>query len=143
MKDRDDLKRGKKIIVEEKESDKLIFRKLFVDDKDELIALIILNFFKAIKKKWTYPWNNESEGMILNRTTGFIAFMKYLKPVYLFLKKQSVTNDIDFAPTENQFFEVINNISLEDKDFTKDEYKPGNSGISGLYHKLIALSNFV
>ncbi len=52
MKDRDLLKRGKRLRISPEEENLPIFRTMFIEDKDAEIAKIIWNYFNAVGKRW-------------------------------------------------------------------------------------------
>jgi DGQHR domain-containing protein len=84
MKDRDDLKRGRKLKeAEGGDVGKLIFRNFFVAERDAQIAKILSNYFGAVQLRWSRSWTSVEQGNILNRTTGFAALMRYLRPAYI------------------------------------------------------------
>lgn len=112
------------------EIEKFIFRNLFIEEKDEIILKNIWNYFKVIQNKWPKSWNQNTEGNILNKSTGLIALMKFLRPVINLVGKQEIVINI------NEFEEVFSKIDIADGSFTKDKYVPGSSGQSKLFHDL-------
>ncbi len=55
MTDRDRIKRGFESLtapVERSEFGKLIFRNMFLDDKDAEIAKVLWNYFEAVAERW-------------------------------------------------------------------------------------------
>ncbi|MBY5930800.1 DGQHR domain-containing protein [Halomonas sp. DP8Y7-3] len=133
--DRDLYIRKKKIPrADEKDKSKLIFRDFMIDEKDFELTDILWFYFSAISKKWPIAWNSEDKGVMLRRTNGFMALMRYLKHCYLYIGK--------FVPSEEDFLEIFEAIDLDDNHFTTDNYKPGSSGESGLYKKLVEVSPF-
>jgi DGQHR domain-containing protein len=132
MIDRDLYLRSKKPeIINADESQKLIFRNLFIDEKDLKIAEILLNYFSAVKAKWPKAWNGTGAGDILNRSNGFMALMRLLRPFYLYITKPGG------LPSEAEFLKVFKKINMKDSEFTADNFKPGTSGESKLYHELL------
>ena len=130
-KDRDLYMRGKKPEkVDLMELRQLIFRNMMIEERDDDIAVIIFNYFSAVKNRWPDSWDNLSQGNVLNRTNGFKALMRLLKPVYLHIAT------LGEVPTIEQFASVFSKISVN--DFSTDTYKPGSSGESLLYNTLIA-----
>lgn len=128
-KDRDTYMRGKKPAkADVDESRKTIFRNMMIDEKDNDIAVILFNYFSAIRQRWPQAWNNFGLGNILNRTNGFRAFMRFLRPAYLQLVSPGE------VPTIQQFSHIFSKISIQ--DFSSDTYKPGSSGESLLYQTL-------
>lgn len=113
---------------------RFIFRNMFIDERDLEIADIIWNYFDAIKKRWPLAWDATGKGMMLNKTNGFRALMRFLRPAYLYLNSPGHVTSVD------AFLTVLSKIDLEDADFTVDRFKPGTSGESELYRTLLAES---
>ena len=135
MIDRDIYLRGKNLIhCSAEDSRKYIFRNMFIDDQELEIADIIWNYYSAIKNKWNRAWTHGGEGLMLNKTNGFKAFMRFLKPVYLF-----IANPGD-VPSIDDFTAILNRIDLGDDDFNVDTFRPGTSGEASLYRELLQLS---
>lgn len=114
---------------------KLIFRNMFIQNKDLEITDIIWNYFNSIKKRWPAAWDSKSRGQMLNKTNGFKALMRFLRDAYLYL------NGPGEVPTTDDFLNIFNRINLNDADFDIEKYKPGTSGESSLYNDLKILSN--
>jgi DGQHR domain-containing protein len=135
MKDRDYLKRnpGKKL----PEIDSWKKKQLFLHDwmrneEDAKIAKIVMSYFLAVQKRWPTAWNaNMNYGLVLNRTTGYLALMKFFKDAcaYLTIEPQ--------IPTVDQFFKLFEKVSLNDNDFTKERFIPGTTGHNVLYQKIL------
>lgn len=133
--DRDLYRRGKKL----ERPDYLllkkhIFRGMMIDGNESSIAEVIYNYFSAVKNKWPLAWDDEGRGGVLNKTNGFKALMRFLRPVYLNIAKPGL------VPKPEAFANVFKNISLTDQDFTIDNYPPGSSGQSRLYQDFMRLS---
>lgn len=131
VKDRDLLARGKRLPPIENLAE-TPFRELFVDGKDEIIASIVMNFFRAVVKKWPVAWNSQERGDMLSGTNGFKALMRLMKDAYL----QICNADIGREVSESEFAKVVNRATLKDSDFTIENFKPGTSGENALYRKL-------
>lgn len=132
MKDRDLLKRGKKLsLIEPPETDKLIFRNMFIKGKDAEIARVLYNYFGTVAKKWPDAWYTKEPGKILSRTTGFTALMYFLRDVYISFGKLEKIISI------SEFDEVFSKIKLEESDFAPDIYNPGGMGERALYRDLL------
>ncbi|MDX1810273.1 MAG: DGQHR domain-containing protein [Sulfurospirillaceae bacterium] len=114
--------------------EKTIFRNLFIEEKDLEITDIIWNYFDAVRERWNVAWEFNGQGLILNKTNGFKALMRFLKPLYLHL---GTFGDV---LSKEQFLTVLNKININDEDFTPDNYKPGSSGESMLYRDLLQKS---
>ncbi len=134
MEDRDVLKRSKplpEIPPEVIRAKKLIFRNLFVQGRDAEIARTVWNYFTAVAQRWPEAWELKRPGIILNRTTGYRALMRFLPLAYLSLGRDIV------LPTA-EFKAIFDRVKLNDDDFTPERFKPGTSGQSELYQKLQA-----
>ena len=136
--DRDAYKRNKlpeRANVDE--SKKLIFRNMMIDNKDLELTKIILNYFDAVKEKWSVSWSDMSKGNMLNRTNGFKAFMRFLRHAYLYKSKSGVGVSPYSVPTKDDFLDVFSAVSLKDSSFNTKDFKPGSSGESALYNTLL------
>ncbi|RTM12005.1 MAG: DGQHR domain-containing protein [Bradyrhizobiaceae bacterium] len=132
--DRDLGKRRGKWSQQNFDRNRLIFREFFVTEKDESIALNVWNYFAAAGKKWPGAWSSAEMGLILNKTNGFLALMRFLRPVYLHL------NGLGKVISEQQFLSVFDRINLRDGDFNRQKYLPGTSGETSLYKDLLERS---
>jgi len=135
MRDRDLLKRGEKpqkAVNEERR--KVIFRNMFLDERDAEIAKIIWDYFKAVETRWPDAWPRTFQGNILNRTTGFAALMRYLRDAYL------SQDQLDDLVSMDQFLAIFKRVELNDEDFNSQNYKTGSSGEARLFRDLLAQS---
>jgi len=135
--DRDFYKKNKDNVnaklayTEEKDLKKLFLRNIFIDDTTDIkIAQIIWNYFYAVQKKWPISWNNNVNNNILNKSTGFIALMKFFKDAYLSFDK------IGEVISKDEFEECFKNVNLQEGDFNTQNYLPGTKGQSQLYKDL-------
>lgn len=137
-KDRDDVKRGRALSkIDRKTAEKLIFRNLFVAERDKDIALILYNYFSAVQQRWPNAWTSNARGQVLGKTNGFKALMRFLRYAYqVFLPKSEV-------PTQNQFYQIFTKIKLEEKDLTVDNYAPGSGGEAELFYTLLNQSGLL
>lgn len=129
-KDRDLLLRKKKLSLPT--ADELVkapFRRMFVEERDLEIADIILYYFEAVRERWPQAWGSTGTGLILNKTNGFKALMRVLRPVYRHLTSDGV-------PTSEQFYSLLKKSTLKDDDFNTDQFKPGTAGESALARQL-------
>lgn len=133
--DRNIYLKGKKLQLENdlKTLNQHPFRNLFIENKEEEIALIIYNYFNAIKSKWPNAWTNISlTGNILPKSNAFKAFMRYLKDSYIRL----CNGNYFYIPTEKDFYHVFDEVNANDDDFTSGNFKPGSGGESAFYRLL-------
>lgn len=131
MKDRDLYLKGKTPSTSDTEQDRMIFRKMMIEKMDAELTAIIWNYFSAVRDTWPQAWNSSDQGIMLSKTNGFMAFMRFLKNVYQFLGKDSEVVGV------NEFKSVLKKVRLKDDDFTTDNFKPGTSGETALYKILI------
>lgn len=134
MSDRDALKRKETLQPVEAAMirvRKLIFRNMFVKDRDAEIARVMWNYFLAVAARWPKAWQFKQQGLILNRTTGFRALMRFLPLAYLSL------GGMDTIVSEDDFASVFTRVKLDDDEFTPEVFKPGTSGQAQLYRTLV------
>jgi DGQHR domain-containing protein len=132
-KDRDLLKRKKQPArASPTEQFTLIFRDMFIDERDGEIARILWNYFGVVEDKWTEFWRTPKPGYVLNRTTGFRGLMLYLPFAYLSLAKPGQ------IPTKDQFKGVFDRVRLSGAEITPDNYPPGTTGSTRLRDQLLS-----
>ena len=132
MQDRDFLKRypDKKVPDPEPRYTTLLFlRPWFRDNEDAKIARLVWNYFEAVEKRWPVAWNATTRGLILNKTTGFLALMRFFREACQHL-------GITKIPSSEQFLQLFGPITLQDSDFTKDAFIPGSTGQRVLYERI-------
>lgn len=135
MSDRDLYKRGKKPEkFEGKELIKRPFRNLFIDEEDWKIAKILWNFFEAVKVRWPKAWIQVEQEIILNKSTGFVALMKFLLDAYVHFNR--IGNIVEME----EFLIILKRVNISDEDFNRDNYLPGSGGHYKLYKELLKLS---
>lgn len=104
-----------------------IFYEFFRNSENKKILSIIINYFKAIERKWPKAWNANGTGAVLGKTNGYIGLMRFLRDAFLHL-----TNNPRVV-TEEEFFNLIKDYPFTDNDFITTNYPPGSSGSSKLY----------
>lgn len=108
--------------------------RIFVDfyrtDDFLSILLIVTNYFDAVRDRWCEAWESAEQGRILNRTTGFNALIRFLKDAYLEIV------DSPRVVKKEEFAEIFDRVSIEDKDLNSEIYLPGSSGAGLLYRHL-------
>lgn len=129
--DRDDLKRDKKLqSVQGSVARRLIFREFFREERDEAIAKVLWNYYGAVRERWPGAWLTAERGLVLNRTTGLAALMRFLPVAYHSIDEK------DGIPSEAAFLAIFRASSLSESDFNRDKYVPGSSGPKKLYDDL-------
>lgn len=126
LKDRDDLKRGLKISLENDK--KLLFRKWFIEDNDLFIARTLLNYFLSIKEKWPNAWDTNS---ILVKSTGMIALLNFFGDIF---KTKEFESHQEIM--KSFFDEIFASVSINDDDFNNENYPSGGIGQSKLRKQL-------
>lgn len=122
--------------ADDKDIKKLILRKFFIDDETDIsLTQIVVNYFNAVQERWPYSWKNVVKNNILNKSTGYIALMKFFRDACLFLRKSE-----DDVIEKQQFAELFESIDIEDKSFTTEKYLPGIKGQNELYKELLLKS---
>ena len=115
---------------------KFIFQPFYDEQDDSGVFLCLTNYFAAVKEKWPDFWDDAPTGSILNRTTGYIALMRFLRPVYLeFCEKRDILSLDDCRS-------VFRNVNISGSELNRDDFIPGSSGISALYRRLMAESGW-
>ena len=110
---------------------KHIFQPFFDEDNDSGMFLCLTNYFDAVKAKWPEAWDDAEPGIILNRTTGYAALMRFLRPVYLHFC-QSPGQILTRAMCD----EAFSDMSISSDELSKEDFVPGSSGISRLLARL-------
>lgn len=104
------------------------FQHMFVDQKDFEITDILWNYFSAVKRKWPNAWDSRDRGLMLNRTNGYRALMRFLKNIY---------KPEDGVPSIDHFYTFFDSVTLGDDDLNSENFLPGSSGESTLFHRLM------
>ena len=130
-KDRDRMLRGDRLEkITREEGSKLIFRNLFIDERDVTIGKIVGNYFDAVRQRWEKAWDFRGQGWMLNKTNGFRALMRLLPRAYLYF---GVPGDLI---SKQKFYELFRRVEVADSYFTVERFKPGTSGETDLFRFL-------
>lgn len=129
--DRDILLRGRKLsLPDTQELERYIFRKMFVEQRDMEIARSVDNYFQAVRERWPEAWDNTERGAVLSKTNGFRALMRLLRPLY-----HSIYG-LDQVIQKEDVLKVLKKSDFNDAHFTTDNYPPGTSGETQLFHAI-------
>jgi DGQHR domain-containing protein len=121
--DRDLLLRGETPLrANSEETHRMVFRNLFIEEKDLMIAKLIHNYFDAVKERWPNAWNSTNQGMMLNKTNGFRALMRLLPRSY-----QRFARPGEMV-SKDKFGQLFARVEAADSHFTVENFKPGTSG---------------
>jgi DGQHR domain-containing protein len=135
VEDRDLYLKGLKPKLANREMlNKCLFRNMFIEEKDLQIIDVLWNYFDAVRSRWPRGWESFGRGFVLNKTNGFRALMRFLRPCYLQL---CAPGDV---PTVQDFLSVFDRIDIRDEDFTTEVYKPGSSGEGKLFNVFLEKS---
>lgn len=126
LKDRDDLKRGLKIILGNDK--KLLFREWFIEENDLFIARTLLNYFLSIREKWPNAWNTNS---ILVKSTGVIALLNFFGDIF---KTKGLESRQEIM--KSVFDNIFAKVSINENDFNNENYPSGGIGQSKLRKQL-------
>lgn len=114
--------------------EKLIFRHWFINNQDKQIALQIMNYFEAVRRRWPTAWSETATGNMLPRTNGFRAFMNFLRPAFNHFQTTEIVKMSEFS-------RIFEEVDLTDADFNTDRFVPGSSGESLLFRTLMEMSD--
>ncbi|MAE92544.1 DGQHR domain-containing protein [Thalassolituus sp. UBA2590] len=113
---------------------KYFFRKAFVEDRDEVIASNILNFFNAVMKKWPVAWSKNEKRSSLNKSVGFAALMRVFKDIY---RSENDSLSWDFVVGEDRYYKRLCKCSKDDEFFLNIE--PSTRSIKVIYDAISCL----
>jgi DGQHR domain-containing protein len=109
---------------------KYIFWSYYVKDDEKYIYQTLLSYFIAIKNKFD-GWGDKK--FILTKTTGYIAFMKFYKDIFIKEIDKSKLVNIEYF---EQIFQKIKD-SQKIKELKSINYPSGIKGQNELYKDLI------
>lgn len=92
--------------LESKDFKRCVFRKSFVDEKDENIALNVSNYFEAVSKLWEKEWDKDNKESVLNKTVGFIALVRLLRNI-INLAIEILDEDYNYVLSSGQYLEIL------------------------------------
>lgn len=120
-----------KYIHKELISEGKILENLFKEERENDLKIMLMNFFKAVEKKFPNEWNNNEEKYILRKTTGFVALMSLFKDLVMLARNKKEAFSIDYCFT---YINKINNAEIG--VLTSDNYESGAKGQAKLKQKL-------
>lgn len=112
--------------------EKLIFVEFYRSEDTTSIFLTVSNYFRAVRNRWSAAWNSDERGMILCRTTGYNALIRFLNDAYVDLVEWPRVVGV------KEFQAIFDEIDIEDEQLNSSNYLPGGSGASRLYRHLKA-----
>lgn len=129
--DRDILLRGKAIPrPTQRDKERMIFRDLFIEGRDDVILQAVTTYFEAVRERWPVAWAANGRGYILARTNGYLALMRFLRDSTLYWASPGQ------MVSKEQHLKLLSLVQLDDDQLTVDEFPPGTSGEAKLYRTL-------
>ena len=125
------LKNKKPPLLGADELRNVIFGNMFIAEMDPEITDVLWNYFSAVAERWPKAWSATGTGLILNKTNGFRALMRFLKPSYLKITSPGS------VPTQDQFLNIFKAIAIQEDEFNLENFKPGSGGESALLRAFI------
>lgn len=131
IQDRDWARRGKSFApISDDEARRLVLRRFFLEDREVDLAELLWNYFDAVRLRWPDAWKVSGTGQILPRTNGFRGLIRFFRDAY---NHVAVPGQLVDAAA---FKSIFDRCAMESGDFTTDNYPPGTSGETRLYHDL-------
>jgi DGQHR domain-containing protein len=133
MADRDALKRRRGLrppTLEEVRTNQWIFRMWFIEEEDNKITQVMVNYFHAVSRRWPEAWNVKARGMILNRTNGYNALMRFLPLVTFKL-------GLDKVHKVEAYDEYLDRVRLKDEEINVENFPAGSTGEGLLFRQLL------
>lgn len=103
-----DIKNNKKI----KDNSKYPLRKYFIQDADDAIYKILLNYFSSVQEVFSEEWNDYNN-YILSKSTGFGALIRAAKEIILIGEKNKSLDFSFFEKGMSEFKKVLENDNLK------------------------------
>ena len=125
------IKRGKTPKLG-KDSGKLVFRKYFVDNRDDIILRILINYFNAVSVVFEKEWS-DPDNYILTKSVGFEGLISALRTLIPTGEKMGDLSEDYF---KNVFLELKVVFAKEQLDFSSICF-PSNSQSASRITKLI------
>lgn len=119
------------------EQRKLLFRNLFIDQKDAQITMVLWEYFSAVKERWPTAWVDRTKGAILGRSTGFAALLRLLPEIVVRITASPLDKDTSIID-KVEFLTLLNLIDLNDNEFISANYLPGSSGEGKLFTDMLS-----
>ena len=131
--DRDALRRGRGLqLAMPGEAQSLIFRNLFIQERDGEIARVLWNYFKSVENKWGKFWTDVIPRHVLNRTTGFRGLMQFLPFAFV------ASGGLSKNASDVEFDEIFSRINIPGSEVTPENFPPGTTGAARFRDRLKA-----
>ncbi|OCH02112.1 DGQHR domain-containing protein [Aliivibrio fischeri] len=113
--------------LEKKDLKRCVFRKSFVEDKDENIALNVSNYFEAVSRLWKEEWDKDNKESVLNKTVGFIALVRLLRNI-INLVIEILDKDYNYVISSEQYFKILKSTEVSGEFFYSVDAVSKSSG---------------
>ena len=108
-------------------------RQYYIDEEDDVIQKILINYFSALKTVFPKEWENPKDN-ILWKTSGFGGVIKAFPELY---RKGCELGDLSQAFFENCFSVFSDRLKDQNKTLTKEDFPGGGAGIQNKIRDLI------
>ncbi|MEJ2045971.1 MAG: DGQHR domain-containing protein [Reinekea sp.] len=127
------FKKGNKLQdLDEASLKRYFFRKAFIEDKDEIIAANVSNYFTAVNNRWPDAWGKNAVKSSLNKTIGFIALMRIFKDIYTALTNPPANWQRVISSSE--FSQILSTSNVPSNFFI--ELDPTSKNASTIYREI-------
>lgn len=103
-------------------------RASFLNNRDEIIAKNLNNFFSAVEKLWPNAWDKNNKRSSLNKTIGFIALVRTLKTILKFFNQRDGVDKNRVIITD-EYFEILDGGVLSDDQFENLDATSKTTGV--------------
>jgi DGQHR domain-containing protein len=128
-----DIKKGLHL----EDDQKLILRKYFIKEKDDIILKVMMNYFKAVATEFEKEWN-DSDTYILAKTTGYGALIQVFETLF---NKGAEQKTLTYEFFKEEFLKIKERLIDEKFELTSDQIPSGEQGQRKLANKFIEIIN--
>ena len=119
--------------VEIKDNKNLVFRKYYIDNRDDVIVKILLNYFNAAQKVFYKEWADDK--YILTKTTGYSGMIKALKTLVPYGENHG---DLSQEFFKGVFIKLKDYLQSQNLDLTSEYFQSGAVGEKSLCDAITA-----
>ena len=132
------IKRNKPLKYSD-DNGKLVFRKFFAGDRDDIILRILTNYFNAASTVFATEWN-DPHNYILTKSVGFEGLISALRVLVPCGEQQGDLSERHF---ELVFIELKKMLERENLDFSSDSFGSNSQSASRISKLIIDAHNIV
>lgn len=107
-------------------------RKYWLNEEDEVITKILLNYFQAIRDHFPAAWDDDSGAYLIRKSVGYTGFMKLLKGL---LPQMQEEKKLSYEAFHSKLGALKTN--LAGKDFTSAYFASNDSGAKAIANALM------